>query len=61
VSPYDFDFELYSLGTEEVKQLIFEEILLHHDEEAVEEYLSNRKEHPNGILYKRFGKNRMRN
>jgi serine/threonine protein kinase len=49
--PYDFDFELYSLKTSEFKELIYEEIQLYHDEAAVAQYLKNRSEHPNGILY----------
>ena len=32
VSPFDFDFELYSLKKEDYKDLIYEEIMLYHDE-----------------------------
>jgi serine/threonine protein kinase len=60
VAAFDFDFELYSLRTQEFKELIYEEIQLYHSEEAVDKYMKNRKEHPNGILYQRFGKERMR-
>jgi len=35
VSAFDFDFELYSLKTDEIKQLMYEEIQLYHSEEAV--------------------------
>jgi hypothetical protein len=34
--------------------------MLHHDEGAQNTYISNRQEHPNGVLYQRFGKERMR-
>ena len=60
VSPFDFDFELYSLRTSEFKELIFEEIQLYHSEEAVNNYMELRKTHPNGVLFQRFGKERMR-
>ena len=39
VSRFDFDFELYSLKTQEYKELIYEEILLYHEEKAVNNYL----------------------
>lgn len=58
--PFDFDFELYSLKTSEFKELIYEEIQLYHSETAVQKYLENRTAHPNGILYQRFGKEKMR-
>ena len=32
VSPFDFDFELYSLKKEDYKDLIYDEIMLYHDE-----------------------------
>ena len=51
MAPYDFDFELYSLSTNEYKQLVYEEIELYHSEEAVNSYLKNRQDHPNGILF----------
>lgn len=60
VAAFDFDFELYSLRTSEFKELIFEEIQLYHSEQEVDNYMKNRKDHPNGILYQRFGKERMR-
>jgi len=58
--PFDFDFELYSLKTSEFKELIYEEIQLYHDEAAVANYLKNRQDHPNGILYQKYGKDKMR-
>jgi len=60
MAPFDFDFELYSLSTNEFKQLVYEEIELYHSEEAVNSYLKNRQEHPNGVLFQRYGKERMR-
>jgi len=51
MDPFDFDFELYSLSADEYKKLIYEEIQLYHDEQAVAKYLKDRQEHPNGILY----------
>jgi len=35
VSPFDFDFEIYSLKKEDYKDLIYEEIMLYHSEEAI--------------------------
>lgn len=34
VSAYDFDFEKYSLSKEDFKDLIYDEILLYHSDEA---------------------------
>ena len=39
VSRFDFDFELYSLKTNEYKELIYEEIQLYHDESQVNNYM----------------------
>lgn len=60
VSRFDFDFELYSLKTHEYKELIYEEIQLYHDENAVNQYLAAKKEHPDGYLWRKFGKDRLR-
>lgn len=60
VSRFDFDFELYSLKTSEYKELIYEEIMLYHDEAAVSNYLQIKEECPDGYLWKRFGKERLR-
>lgn len=35
VSAFDFDFEIYSLKKEDYKDLIYEEIMLYHDEDSV--------------------------
>jgi len=50
MSPFDFDFELYSLSISEYRELIYQEILLYSDEDKVNEYLKNKRESPNGIL-----------
>jgi hypothetical protein len=34
VSAYDFDFEKFTLSKEDFKDLIYEEILLYHSDEA---------------------------
>lgn len=60
VSAFDFDFELYSLKKEEFKDLIYEEIMLYHDEKSKKEYEKNKESHPNGILNKRYSKDRIR-
>lgn len=49
VSAFDFDFEIYSLKKEDYKDLIYEEIMLYHDEEAVRQYLADKAEHPEGV------------
>ena len=38
MSAFDFDFELYNLKKEEYKDLIFEEIMLYHDEARANQY-----------------------
>ena len=60
VSRFDFDFELYSLKPNEYKELIYEEIMLYHDESAVNNYLSQKEKHPEGCLWQRFGRDRLR-
>jgi len=60
VSRFDFDFELYSLKTAEYKELIYEEIILYHEESQVHKYLQLKEECPDGYLWKRFGKDRLR-
>jgi len=46
VSAFDFDYELFSLRTQEYKELLFEEIKLYHDEEAVQKYLRDKANNP---------------
>ena len=60
VSRFDFDFELYSLKTAEYKELIYEEIIIYHDEPSVHRYLALKEECPEGYLWKRSGKERLR-
>ena len=60
VSAFDFDFEIYSLKKEDYKDLIFEEIMLYHDENSVKQYMKDKNENPEGILYKRYGKDRIK-
>lgn len=60
VSAFDFDFEIYSLKKEDYKDLIYEEIMLYHDEDSVKQYMKDKAENPEGILYKRYGKDRIK-
>lgn len=60
VTEFDFDYELFSLKMPEYKQLIFEEIQLYHKEEAKQEYETNKKAHPEGLMHTRFPKERLR-
>ncbi len=39
VSSFDFDFELYNLKKEEYKDLIYDEIMLYHDDERFKKYM----------------------
>lgn len=41
VNAFDFDFEIYSLKKEDYKDLIYEEIMMYHDESVVKTYLKN--------------------
>ncbi len=60
MSGFDFDFEIYHLKSEDYRQLIYEEIMLYHDEEAQKKYKADKEANPNGILHLRFGKERLR-
>ena len=60
MSAFDFDFEIYSLRKEDYKDLIYEEIMLYHSDENVRQYLKDKADNPKGILYKRFGKDRIK-
>jgi hypothetical protein len=60
VSAFDFDFEIYSLKKEDYKDLIYEEIMLYHDEQLVKQYLDDKAKNPEGILDKRYGKDRIK-
>lgn len=39
VSAFDFDFEKYSLSKDDFKDLIYEEIMLYHSDEAALKYI----------------------
>ena len=39
VSGYDFDFEKFSLSKDDYKELIYEEIMLYHSDEAAFDYI----------------------
>ena len=60
VSDFDFDFELYSLKIPEYKELIYEEIKLYHDQAEIDQYVSNKKHFPKGVLNQRYTKDRLR-
>ncbi len=60
VSCFDFDFELYNLTKEDYKDLIYEEIMINHDENLMKEYEKNKLEFPEGILFKRYNKDRVK-
>jgi serine/threonine protein kinase len=60
VQAFDFDFEIYSLKKEDYKDLIYEEIMLYHDEDSVKTYLVDKAENVEGILFKRYGKDRIK-
>lgn len=60
MSAFDFDFEIYSLKKDDYKDLIFEEIMLYHDEGSVKQYLKDKAEYAEGILFKRYGKDRIK-
>ena len=60
MSAFDFDFELYSLKKDDYKDLIYEEIMMYHDEDLVKQYLKDKQDHPEGILFKRFGKEKVK-
>lgn len=51
VSAFDFDFENYDLSIEDIKSLIYEEIMLYHSKKAQKKYLANKKKYPKGMLH----------
>lgn len=55
VSAYDFDFEKFSLSKDDFKDLIYEEIMLYHSDEAAFEYIKNKRQYPEGMLHLKFG------
>ena len=60
VCAFDFDFEIFSLKKEDYKDLIYEEIMLYHDEKLETTYHSDKKSKPEGGLMERYGKDRIR-
>lgn len=60
MSAFDFDFEIYSLKKEDYKDLIYDEIMLYHDENQVKEYMQAKGEYPEGVLFKKYGKDRIK-
>ena len=54
VSGFDFDFEKYSLNTSEYKDVMYEEILLYHSDEAALEYIKMKETYPDGALHLRY-------
>uniref|UniRef100_A0A7S3MV57 mitogen-activated protein kinase n=1 Tax=Strombidium inclinatum TaxID=197538 RepID=A0A7S3MV57_9SPIT len=59
VSAFDFDFEKYSLSKEDFKDLIYEEIMLYHSDEAALNYIKSKEQHPSGSLHLKYA-HRMR-
>ena len=43
------------MSKEDYKDLIYEEIMLYHSDEAAFEYIKNKRQHPEGCLHQRFG------
>jgi mitogen-activated protein kinase 1/3 len=60
VSAFDFDFEIYSLKKEDYKDLIYDEIMLYHDEEYVKQYLKGKADYPEGVLFMKYGMERVK-
>lgn len=52
---YDFDFEFYNLSAEQLKDLMYEEIMLYYDENSLRRYLKDKINHPEGSTGIRFG------
>jgi serine/threonine protein kinase len=42
VCAYDFDFEKFSLTKDDYKELIYEEIMLYHSDEAAQNYINSK-------------------
>ena len=55
MSPFDFDFEKYSLTKEDFKDLIYDGIMLYHSDDAAFNYIKNKKENPSGMLHLKYG------
>jgi hypothetical protein len=55
VSAYDFDFEKYSLSKDDFKDLMFDEIMLYHSDEAAFKYIKEKEANPGGALHLKYG------
>ena len=55
VKGFDFDFEKFKLNTEDYKDIMYNEIMLYHSDEAALEYIQNKEEYPDGILHIKYG------
>ena len=53
--PYDFDFELYDLTADQLMDLLYDEIMLYHDETLLDRYIEDRMMNPKGCVGLRFG------
>ena len=56
VSSFDFDFEIYDLKGPDYKELLYEEIMLYHSPEKIQEYEQNKIKYPEGILSLKYGR-----
>lgn len=54
VSAFDFDFEIYELKNSDYRDLMWEEIMLYHDDEKIQEYLNNKETYPDGMLHLKY-------
>ena len=43
LDPYDFDFDHYDLSMEQLKDLLYDEIMLYHDEDLLEKYIIDKQ------------------
>lgn len=53
--PFDFNFDDYDLTAEQLKDLLYEEVMLYHDDSLLEKYIEDRIKFPQGCLGERFG------
>lgn len=54
MSAFDFDFEKYSLSKEDFKDLMFEEIMLYHSDDAAYKYIKEKEANPDGALHLKY-------
>ena len=53
--PYDFDFELYDLTADQLMDLLYDEVMLYHDDTMLDRYIEDRMQNPEGRTGARFG------